>query len=324
MILVTGATGVIGRKLVERLDHDGLPVRVLLPPARRRPRVQRDLSQLNLPWKGDVPVTEGSLHDVEALHQAMLGVHTVFHLASAQWWGSRRDLDFVDVQGTANIITAARSARIGRLTLISHLGAAPSSAFTLLRTKGQVEEMVRASGLPYTIFRSGVVFGRHDVFVNGIAAALRGNPLFFLQPGQGDSLLHPIYIDDLVEALIRSLESLNTVDQVIEVGGPEYMTFNEMVRTVMRVTATPRSIIAVPPYLLRTLTGTFQRLFRGFPITPQWFDLLASNRVGPLGSLYDNFGIRPVRFEDTILTYMRDRTFSRDLMRAMRRRRRSA
>jgi NADH dehydrogenase len=275
-------------------------------------------------WKGDVTLVEGSLHDVEALHQAMLGVHTVFHLASAQWWGSRRDLDNVDVQGTASIITAARSARIGRLALVSHLGAAPSSAFTLLRAKGQVEEMVRASGLAYTIFRSGVVFGKHDVFVNGIAAALRTNPLIFLQPGQGESLLHPIFIDDLVEALVRSLEALNTVDQVLEVGGPEYMTFNEMVRTVMRVTSTPRFIVSVPPYLLRTLTGTLQRLFRSYPITPQWFDLLASNRVGPLGSLYDTFGIRPVRFEDTLLTYMRERDFRRDLMRTMRQRRRTA
>jgi hypothetical protein len=114
--------------------------------------------------------------------------------------------------------------------------------------------------------------------------------------------------------LVRSLENLNTVDQTIEIGGPEYMTFNEMARTVMRVTSTYRSIVAVPPYMLRSFTAVLTRLFPAWPVTPQWFDILASNRTASLGSLYDNFGIRPARFEDTIVTYMRGRHYTRELM----------
>jgi NADH dehydrogenase len=249
-------------------------------------------------------------------------VHTVFHLASAQWWGRRRDLDLVDLRGTSSVITAARAARIGRLVVMSHLGAAPSSAFLLLRAKGQVEDLVRASGLAYTIFRSGIVFGPQDVFVNGVAQMLRLNPALFFQPGQGEGLLHPIYIDDLVEGLVRSMDSLSTVDQTLEVGGPEYMTFNEMVRTVMRVTSTYRSIVPVPPYLLRSFTGVMQQLFPAWPITPQWFDILASNRTASLGSMFDLFGVRPVRFEDTIITYMRGRHYTRELLQNLLRRRR--
>lgn len=308
MILVTGATGLIGRMLVERLDKDGYPVRVLMSPATSRRKEKK------LPWKSAIPAISGSIHDSESLHQAMIGVHTVFHLASAQWWGRRRDLDYVDLKGTSNIIAAARSARVGRIIVISHLGAAPSSAFMLLRAKGQVEDVVRSSGLAYTIFRSGVVFGAQDVFVNGLAQVIRANPALFLQPGHGEGLLHPIYINDLIEALVRSMENLNTVDQTIEIGGPEYMTFNEMARTVMRVTNTYRSIVAVPPYMLRSFTGVLTRLFPAWPVTPQWFDILASNRTASLGSLFDNFGIRPARFEDTIITYMRGRHYTRELM----------
>jgi NADH dehydrogenase len=311
MILVTGATGFIGRHLVARLIRDGYPVRVLLPVG-RPPK--------HLPWLDQVTTVSGSIHNAETLHQAMIGVHTVFHLASAQWWGRRRDLEQIDLQGTRDLITAARSARIGRLMIMSHLGAAPSSAFLLMRIKGQVEEVVKSSGLAFTIFRSGVVFGPEDSFVNGLARLLRTNPVLVMQPGQGDTLLHPIYINDLIEALARSMENLNTVDQTLEIGGPEYITFNEMVRTVMRVSQAPRALISVPPYVLRSLTGLNNRLFPRWPMTPQWLDILAGNRTAPLGNMFDLFGVRPVRFEDTLVTYMRGRRYFPELVRTTLRR----
>ena len=312
MILVTGATGFVGRTLVERLTSGSLPVRVLLPPHGSR--------SSRPPLSTDVTVVPGSIHDAESLHQAMAGVHTVFHFASAQWWGRRRDLDEIDVQGTRNVITAGRAARIGRLVVMSHLGASPASAFMLLRAKGQVEELVKASGLAYTIFRSGVIFGPEDTFVNGIALLLRTNPLFFVLPGNGEGLLHPLYINDMVEGLFRSLENLNTVDQVVEVGGPEYMTYNEMVRTVMRVTDAPRMLASMPPHLMRTFTALLTRIVPRWPMTPQWLDILASNRTAPLGNMFDLFGIHPVRFEDTILTYMRGRRYFPELVRTTLRR----
>lgn len=312
MILVTGATGFVGRALVERLQRDGHPVRIL-----RSTRAGHTPPQEN----AGVEWAEGSIYDPESLYRAIMGVHTVYHLASAQWWGRRRDLERIDVQGTQNVITAARSARIGRLMVLSHLGASPASGFTLLRVKGQVEEAVRASGLPYTIFRSGLVFGPGDTFVNGIAQLIRANPFLFFQPGQGEGLLHPIHIDDLVEALSRSLEHLDTVDSTISIGGPEYMTYNEMVRTIMRVTRARRAILAVPPYVLRVVSNLMGRFFPYWPMTDQWLDLLASNRTAPMGTLYDLFRMQPVRFEDTIVKYMRGRRYGLELMRSLLRRR---
>ncbi len=251
----------------------------------------------------------------------MLGVHTVFHLASAGWEGRPRDLKTVDLGGMQNIIAAARSARVGRVIVLSHLGASPASGFALLKIKGEIEEAVKTSGLAYTIFRCGVVFGEGDQFVNGIARLLRANPLLYFQPGHGEGLLHPIYIDDLIEALIRSLDHLDTVDALLSVGGPEYVTYNEMVRTIMRVTRARRTIVNIPPYLLRAINRLTHRLFPAFPGSPQWFDILAGNRTAPMGTLYNVFGIHPVRFEDTILTYMPKRRYRAELMRTLLRRR---
>ncbi len=304
MILVTGASGFVGRHLIPALVEAGWPVRALVPPHRRR-----------MSWPDGVEVTVGRVGDAAALHQAMQRVHTVFHLASAQWWGGRRDLERVDVEGTRNVIAAARAARIGRFYLLSHLGAEPSSAYPLLRVKGQVEALVRHSGLPYTIMRCGVLFGPEDRFVNNLAMLLRTNPLFFFQPGQGESLLHPLYIGDLVQALLNSLERIALVDATVEIGGAEYLTFNEMVRTVMRVSRAKRLIVSVPPYALRGVTRTVRRVLPRWPLSLQWFDLLSSNRTTKLGNLFDYCDVRPVRFEDTLLTYMPGRHYGLELLR---------
>lgn len=313
MILITGATGMVGRALVPHLIESGWPVRVLIQ-SRRGSQAARSY------WPASVDVVVGDLSDTQTLHKAMQGVHTVFHLASAQWWGSRRDLDRVDVQGTRDVVAVARSARVGRLYYLSQLGAEPSSAYTLLRVKGQVEALVRDSGVAYTVMRCGVLFGPDDRFVNGIAMMLRANPFFFFQPGRGENLLHPLYVKDLVAALEKSLQNIDLVDSVIEIGGAEYVSFNEMVRTVMRVSGARRIIVSIPPHTLRALTRVVRRVMPRWPMTAQWFDVLASNRTAKLGNLYDYCGVRPVRFEDTLLTYMPQRHYGRELVRTMWRR----
>ncbi|MBC8099739.1 MAG: NAD(P)H-binding protein, partial [Armatimonadetes bacterium] len=235
--------------------------------------------------------------------------HVIYHLANAQWWGRPRNLERVELVGARNLIVAARAARVGRIITLSHIGASPSSAYTLLRVKGQVEEAVRASGLAYTVIRSGVVFGREDAFINHIAMMLQVNPVFFLMPGQGEVVLHPIYIDDLVTALVRSLDRMDTVDLTVEIGGAEYITLDDLLRTVMRVTGMYRMIIAVPPYALRWTTALYSRILRRSLMTPQWLDLLATNRAARSNALYDTFGIQPRRLEDTLLTYMAGKSY---------------
>lgn len=312
MILVTGATGFIGRHLVQRLLDEGQPVRILLTEQKaKRP----------LPWENPPEVVIGSVLNDEDLFRAVSGVHVVFHLENAQWWGRRRNLERVEVVGTRNLTTAARAARVGRVITLSHLGASPSSAFNLMRIKGQVEEALRASGLAYTIVRSGLVFGAQDAFVNHIAMMMHTNPLFFLMPGQGEVVLHPIYIDDLVTALVRTLDQIDTVDQVIEIGGAEYITLRDLLATVMRVNGTSRLVLPVPPYALRWLASIYSWVLPRALMTPQWLDLLAANRTARIGSIYEYFGIQPRRFEDTLMTYMPQQRYFRSALRyAIRRR----
>lgn len=298
MILVTGATGYVGRHIIERLMDAGLPVRCLL--------TERDANRL--PWdataENSPEIVLGTLLDDEAVFRAVTGVHTIIHLESAMWWGSQRSLERVEVVGTRSLIAAARSARVGRIITLSHLGAAPSSAYALHRIKGQVEELVRNSGLAYTVIRSGLVFGPNDAFMSHIAAMLRANPLFFLMPGDGSVVLHPIYIDDLTRIVVDSLENLRVVDQTLEVGGQEYITLRDLLLTLMRVGRMSRLIIPVPPYLMRFLSRVYGVVLPRALVTPQWLDILATNRTTQLNNVYTYFGFQPRRIEDTLVGYL--------------------
>jgi NADH dehydrogenase len=296
MIVVTGGTGFIGRHVVARLRAQGAPVRLLLS-ERRAAGVQ---------FEGENPpqIVIGTVHDEEALFRAMTGAHCVIHLENAQWWGRAGDLERIELEGARHLVAAARAARIGRIITLSHLGASSSSAYPILRVKGMVEEVVKSSGLAYTILRPGLIFGADDAFINHLAMQMATNPLFFLMPGRGETALHPLFIDDLVSAIVGSLHVLDAVDQTVEIGGPEYFTLAELLRTVMRVSRQPRVVVAVPPYALRVVIGVYRQVLPRALITGQWLDLLAANRTARLGTLYSVFGIRPRRLEDTLVTYM--------------------
>lgn len=302
MILITGATGLVGRHLVRRLMREAVATRCILP-ARLARRLPWDTAHPHAP-----ELVTGSVLDEESFFRAVTGCHAVIHLVSAQWWGRRRDLERVDLAGTRQLVTVARAARVGRIIALSHLGAAEASAYTLHRAKGEVEQLVRDSGIAYTIIRSGIVFARDDAFVNHVASMMRANPAFFLMPGYGEAVLHPIYIDDLVEAIYRSMNLVALVDSTVEIGGPEYLSLSDMIHTIMRVAGMPRFVMPVPPYLLRVVTGIYGRLFPRSLMTSQWLDILATSRTAPLGSTYTNFGFHPRRFEETLLTYLPERS----------------
>ena len=303
MILVTGGTGFVGRHVVSELLAQGRPVRLLLNAERAA----------HLPWPVPPEVVVGNILDEESLFRAVTGAHVIIHLENAYWWGGARDLERIELAGTRALITAARAARVGRILTLSQLGSTPASAYPLLRIKGQVEEAVRNSGLAYTILRPGLAFGEDDAFFNHLAMLLRANPFVFFLPGRGEVVLHPLYIGDLVQAIIGCLDRMETVDSVIELGGPEYITLDDLVRTIMRVSGASRSVIHIPPYMMRWSARVFGLFLRRNIVNEQWLDITASNRTARIGAIYQSFGIRPQRLEDTMLTYMRRRGYSRSL-----------
>jgi len=291
MILVTGGTGFVGRALIKNLIKNDYSLRTLIRPSPKSP---------DLPRGVPVEVAVSSLSDVRGLRAAMMGVDTVFHLASAEWQGARADLMKTDVQGTRSIVEAARDAKIKRLFFVSHLGADRASAYPAFKAKAISEEFIRKSGINYTILRSAILYGKHDRFTNGLARLLQAFPFFFFTPSDGEMLLQPLWVEDLVTCLTWSLEDSSTINQTIEIGGPEYLKFNQIVEMVMNKIQIHRKLVRFPPPYMRTLTVWLEAIFPGLPVSIHWLDYLAADRTTSLDTIPRLFGLLPARMSHNI------------------------
>jgi NADH dehydrogenase len=125
----------------------------------------------------------------------MDGVHTIFHLVGTDTRGRHARLADGDVAAPRTLVEAALTARVGRIVYVSRIGADRASAYQILRTKGEVEDIIRSSGLAHTVFRTSVLFGKGDRFTEHIAMLARSFPIYFV-PGEGDSTFQPLWVDD--------------------------------------------------------------------------------------------------------------------------------
>jgi len=294
MILITGGTGFIGRALVRHLVYSGKQVRILLRPSPTSPNLPRGVS---------VEVAVSALNDERGLRAAMKGVEVIYHLAGVERKGSHADLSGVDIEGTRFVAQAAAEANIERIFLLSHLGADRASAFPVLKAKALAENFIIHSGVPYTIFRTAAVFGPGDQFTTSLARLLARAPGVFFVPGSGNSLLQPLWIEDLVACLAWALEDERMINQTYAIGGGEYLTFRSICQTILTRIGRRRFFISLPPPYLRFLSLYLEQSMRQFPISIFWLDYLAADRTCPVDTLPRLFGLMQARF-GTLLDYL--------------------
>ena len=311
MILVTGGTGFIGQALVRHLVDSSYRVRTLIRPSRQSPR---------LPTGIPVEVAVAGLNDERGLRAAMVGVDTVFHLAGVERRGVSADLLEVDIQGTRNVLWAAKDAGVDRFFFTSHLGADRASAFPLLKAKAIAEENIRWSGLNFTILRTALVFGPKDGFTSGLAQLLLGTPFVFMIPGDGNNLIQPLWVEDLVTSMTWALDDADTVNRTYEIGGPEFLTLNEVIKTVMDKIGVRRSILTVSIPWLRALTVLLEYVLPYSPVSVYWLDYLSTNRTCSLDTLPRVFNLMPSRFSKR-LDYLQGTNWRREFWRTTFRRR---
>ncbi len=259
-------------------------------------------------------VAIASMLDKRGLRAALVGVESVVHLASAEARGREAELQAVDIQGTAVLAAAARQAKVGRLIFVSHLGADLSSAFPVLRAKAIAEQSIQRSFVPATILRSSLAYGPGDRFTSAIAMLLSISPLVFPLPGNGTTALQPIWVEDLATCILWSLEEPAMAGQTYEIGGPEFLTIEQLTQLIKRVTGSRRWVVHTSPASVRALAWMMQRLLPRSPLTTFALDYLATSRMASLDALPRIFGLKPAILEQK-LDYLRGRNWGVELLR---------
>ena len=288
LVLVTGATGFLGRRVVPALLERHHQVRCLVhTPGRERVFPPRT-----------VDIQYGDVLDPDAVAAAFNGVDAVVHLVGTIRRGKRNTYDQVNRQGVANVVAAANEARVKHLVFVSVIGATDNTSYPYLYSKWQGEQMVVKSGLPYTVIQSSIIFGAGDEFLNTIAAMVKSLPVLTVA-GSGKNRLQPIDVGDLARCIATAVDREELKGKTIELGGPQQLSFNEILTIVARTMGKRRLRIHVPVWLTFLATWAMQVLPRP-PLTLDQLRLLPIRNVAEPDSVEDNFDFTPKTVEGNI------------------------
>ena len=265
-VLVTGGTGFVGPHVVHALRAREVPVRALVRDRSRGSRLAA--------WGAEL--VEGDVGDPNSLRAAAAGADAVVHLV-AIIRGSRADFERVMVQGTRNVVAAAKEAGVRRFVLASALGLdeRTKDAVPYFAAKWEMERAVRESGLEHVILRPSFVFGKDGGVLPTFVRLARLAPATPIV-GSGTRRLQPIWIEDVAEYYSRSVDLPAAAGRTFEVGGPDASTWNEFWDRLKRVLAVHRPSIHVPVSVLRVQAALTERL----PFAPVTRDQLTMLELG--------------------------------------------
>lgn len=294
MILVTGATGFVGANLAAKLIKDRHRVAAFV----RQPQSASLIESMGCELvTGDVRVPQTLLNAITP------PVDTVIHLVGVLFETKGASFHEMHTQATRNAVNACLEKGVRRYIHISALGTRKDSRSNYHRTKWAAEEIVRASGLDYTIFRPSVIFGKQDKFTNLFADMIKKTPVVVL-PGSGQNRMQPVFIDDLTSAIATAVKADFTRGMTYEIGGKEAYTFDEIIDLIAAAVNRTRIKAHVPMPLMRVAAALLEMFLSRPPITRDQLLMLEEDNVTDGHVLSNVFGITPTSFADGMKTYL--------------------
>jgi uncharacterized protein YbjT (DUF2867 family) len=291
VILVAGGTGFIGPKVVHALRAEDHPVRILA----RKPEKHAQLRA----WGCEV--VAGDMTDAASLRRAVDGCETVIDLV-ALISGKPEDFQRVMVQGTRDLLAAAKKARATRFILMSALGVSERTKdlTPYFHAKWDEEQAVQASGLDYTIFRPSFVFGRDGGSLPIYIRQVRWSPVVTVI-GDGKRRLQPIWVEDVAAFFAKSLSTSGAVNRTFEIAGPDVVTWDELYGRIRRVLGKRRATIHMPYGLVRAGAAVVEKLPLDLPLSRDAVTMLEfEDNVTEIGPAVETFGIRPITLDEQL------------------------
>jgi NADH dehydrogenase len=290
-IAVVGASGFVGSHLVRHLLGTGHRIVAISRNGRR------------LPGWGESVVARGA--DVGTgigLDEAMAGADAVVHLAAIPRETRGRRFTDVNARGTERVVAAAERARIRRFVHLSVLGVADDPKLRYLYSKWRGELAVRESSLDWVVLRPSLMFGTGDGFFNLVKTTLRWwSPGIVAIPAKGDTIFQPLSVDDLAIGVEKSVTEAGRAGSVYKLGGPEHVTYRQIVDAVMRATGIRRLKVGIPIPLIGAITAVTDRLIPIFPVSHDQIGSLQRPNFTELDAFERAFGLEPRPFDVSYL-----------------------
>ncbi len=294
-IFVTGATGFVGRHILQQLHREGHSVRILV----RKPESETARGLSN---RFQVELQPGTIYDEAALERGVAGMNAAIHLVGIISEIGENTFDNVHTLGTKNVVAAVKRAGIERFIHMSALGTRAKSRSRYHHTKWLAEEAVRQSDLDYTIFRPSLIFGPGDQFTSLLATIIRSSPVI---PIMAKESVHfqPIAIEEVAKAFARSAVEPRAIGETYDLCGPERLTFEEIVEALCEAMGRKRLKLRVPLGLSNKLAAGLEYLFarvlkKPAPLNRDQLLMLQENNIGdpePADRLFD---LSPISFRN--------------------------
>lgn len=252
LILVIGATGYVGSRLVLRLHVAGYKIRCL---ARNPEKLQ------NQPWRRHVEVVEGDVLKSETLQSAMSGVTVVYYLVHSMEKGA--DFHERDLTGAKNCAAAAKLRGVQRIIYLGGLGDPQKNLSDHLRSRQETGEALRKGGVPVTEFRAAVIVGSGSYSFELVRHLTERLPLMIC-PRWVSTKIQPVSIQNVLDYLLAALENPDSAGKIIEIGGVDVLTYGGLMKTYAKVRGLKRLWIPIP-LLTPRLSSYWLRLVTPLP-----------------------------------------------------------
>ncbi|KTB48222.1 complex I NDUFA9 subunit family protein [Dehalogenimonas alkenigignens] len=296
MILVTGASGFVASHLIPRLQREGHRLRCLVTNAAEGGRIKAPGAELAI----------GNVTDPASLPDAMEGVETVIHLVAVIREKGPFNFRKVNVEGTQNVVEAAKKAGVRRFIHMGALGATPDPAYKYLNSKWLGMEAVKASGLDWSILMPSVMFGEGAGFIASLLRSIHMAPFIVPVAGDGKTMLQPIWVGDVANCVLKLLEG-QKIGQSVAIGGPEIMTYDELIGYILAALGEKRFRLHVPRWLMKPGVAVMEALLSNPPITMVEFKSMEIPNITDPEAVEKEFGFKPMPIRDG-LGYLKIKT----------------
>lgn len=297
MIFLTGATGFVGHHLARHLSEAGFPVRALI-------RDEKKKARLRLPR---LETATGDILRLETLRQSTKGCDTVIHLVGVIRETKSMSFHQAHVVATANVLKAAKDNGVRRFIHMSALGARADAPSQYHRTKWQAEELVRASGLNWTIFEPSLIYGPQSEFMDSMLKLLRKPLMPIVAPGMNTGRLQPIHVDDLCACMTKAAQDHagTTFGQTYKCGGPNHATTEDVLDILALITKKKPRKLFLPYPLARAMVGLGEKIGLPIPATSEQLLMLQEDNICDISAMQRAFGIAPREFEEGLRQTLR-------------------